>query len=96
MLCVAGGSMGGLQALIWATQYPDYVQSVIAIATNTRHTAQQIALHEVARQAIMGDPDWQGGRLLRQIDPRARARPGADDRAHYLHERQIDGREIRT
>lgn len=61
LLCVAGGSMGGLQALIWATQYPDYVQSVVAIATNTRHTAQQIALHEVARQAIMGDPDWQGG-----------------------------------
>ncbi len=61
LLCVAGGSMGGLQALIWATQYPEYVQSVIAIATNTRHTAQQIALHEVARQAIMGDPDWQGG-----------------------------------
>lgn len=60
-LCVAGGSMGGLQALIWATRYPDYVESVIAIATNTRHTAQQIALHEVARQAIMGDPDWQGG-----------------------------------
>ena len=61
LLCVSGGSMGGLQALIWATQYPDYVESVIAIATNTRHTAQQIALHEVARQAIMGDPDWQGG-----------------------------------
>ena len=61
LLCVAGGSMGGLQALIWATQYPQYVQSVIAIATNTRHTAQQIALHEVARQAIMGDPDWRGG-----------------------------------
>lgn len=61
LLCVAGGSMGGLQALIWATRYPDDVQSVIAIATNTRHTAQQIALHEVARQAIMGDPDWQNG-----------------------------------
>lgn len=61
LLCVAGGSMGGLQALVWATQYSEYVQSVIAIATNTRHTAQQIALHEVARQAIMGDPDWQGG-----------------------------------
>ncbi|MBI3617206.1 MAG: homoserine O-acetyltransferase [Candidatus Omnitrophica bacterium] len=60
-LCVAGGSMGGLQALIWATRSPDYVESVIANATNTRHTAQQIALHEVARQAIMGDPDWQGG-----------------------------------
>ncbi len=61
LLCVSGGSMGGLQALTWATQYPDYVQSVIAIATNTRHTAQQIALHEVARQAIMSDPDWQDG-----------------------------------
>ncbi|HBR15896.1 MAG TPA: homoserine O-acetyltransferase [Candidatus Omnitrophica bacterium] len=61
LLSVAGGSMGGLQALKWAVIYPDYVASTIAIATNTRHTAQQIALHEVARQAIMSDPDWQNG-----------------------------------
>lgn len=61
LLCAAGGSMGGLQALKWAVMYPDCVRSVISIAGNTRHSAQQIALHEVARQAIMSDPDWQGG-----------------------------------
>jgi homoserine O-acetyltransferase len=61
LLCAAGGSMGGLQALTWAVMFPDIVHSVISIAANTRHTAQQIALHEVARQAIMSDPDWQNG-----------------------------------
>ncbi len=61
LLCVAGGSMGGLQAIIWAVNYPDLMNSCILVATNTRHTAQQIALHEVARQAIMSDPDWQNG-----------------------------------
>lgn len=61
LLCAAGGSMGGLQALKWAVMYPERVHSVVAVACNTRHTAQQIALHEVARQAIMADPDWQNG-----------------------------------
>lgn len=61
LFCVSGGSMGGLQALKWAVLYPECVDSVIAIATNYRHTAQQIALHEVGRQAIMSDPDWQNG-----------------------------------
>ncbi len=61
LFSVAGGSMGGLQALKWVVLYPDYVHSVILIATNHRHTAQQIALHEVGRQAIMSDPDWLGG-----------------------------------
>ena len=61
LLSVAGGSMGGLQALIWAVNYANLMNSCILIATNTRHTAQQIALHEVARQAIMSDPDWQNG-----------------------------------
>ncbi len=61
ILCLAGGSMGGLQALQWAVSYPDEVASVIAIAANARQTAQQIALHEVGRQAIMKDPDWQKG-----------------------------------
>jgi homoserine O-acetyltransferase len=58
---VSGGSMGGLQALLWAIMYPKRMKSAIIIASNTRHTAQQIALHEVARQAIMSDPDWLGG-----------------------------------
>lgn len=61
LLCAAGGSMGGLLALKWSILYPDTIASVIGIACNTRHTAQQIALHEVARQAIMSDPDWNNG-----------------------------------
>ncbi len=61
LLCSAGGSMGGLLAQKWAVMYPETTASTILIACNTRHTAQQIALHEVARQAIMADPDWQKG-----------------------------------
>lgn len=61
LLGVTGGSMGGMQSLTWAVLYPDMVHSVIAIATNYRHNALQIAFHEVGRQAIMSDPDWQNG-----------------------------------
>ncbi len=61
LLNVAGGSMGGLQAMKWAVLYPKMVHSATIIATNYRHNAQQIALHEVGRQAIMSDPDWQEG-----------------------------------
>jgi len=61
VLCVTGGSMGGMQALQWAASYPDRVVGAMPIATAARHTAQNIALHEVGRQAIMADPDWHGG-----------------------------------
>jgi homoserine O-acetyltransferase len=61
LLSVAGGSMGGMQALEWAVAYPDAVASVIPIATTARHSAQQIAFNEVGRQAIMADPDWNEG-----------------------------------
>jgi len=61
LLCVAGGSMGGMQALEWAVAYPDMVASAMPIATTHRHTPQQIAFNEVGRQAIMADPDWNGG-----------------------------------
>ena len=61
LLSVTGGSMGGMQALEWAVAYPDRVVSAIPIATTTRHSAQQIAFNEVGRQAIMADPDWNGG-----------------------------------
>jgi homoserine O-acetyltransferase len=58
---VLGGSMGGMQALDWAVAHPDRVRSVIAIASAARHSAQNIAFHEVGRQAIMADPNWAGG-----------------------------------
>jgi homoserine O-acetyltransferase len=61
LLAVAGGSMGGMQALAWAVMYPEAVASVIPIATTSRHSAQQIAFNEVGRQSIMSDPDWQEG-----------------------------------
>lgn len=61
LLCAAGGSMGGLMALEWSVRFPESLQSAILIATNYKHTAQQIALHEVARQAIMADPNWNKG-----------------------------------
>ena len=53
--------MGGMQALQWAVDYPGAVQSVIAIATTPRHSPQQIAFNEIARQAVMSDPNWRGG-----------------------------------
>ncbi len=64
LLAVIGGSMGGMQALQFASLYPDRARAVIAIATAARHSAQNIAFHEVGRQAIMADPDWCGGRFL--------------------------------
>jgi homoserine O-acetyltransferase len=61
LLAVAGGSMGGMQALEWTVAYPESVAAAIPIATTSRHSAQQIAFNEVGRQAIMADPDWNEG-----------------------------------
>ena len=58
---VVGGSMGGMQALSLAANFPGRARRVLAIATTARHSAQNIAFHEVGRQAIMADPDWQDG-----------------------------------
>ena len=58
---VSGGSMGGMQALTWPTLFPDRVESCVVIASTARHSAQNIAFHEVGRQAIMADPQWRGG-----------------------------------
>jgi homoserine O-acetyltransferase len=65
LLCVTGGSMGGMQALQWAASYPERVVSAVPIACAARHSAQNIAFHEVGRQAIMADPDWHGGTYQR-------------------------------
>lgn len=58
---VIGGSMGGMQTLGWAAAYPERLASAVVIASAARHSAQNIAFHEVGRQAIMADPDWQDG-----------------------------------
>ncbi len=59
---VAGGSLGGMQALQWAIDYPDRLRHAIAIAAAPRLSAQNIGFNEVARQAIMSDPEFHGGR----------------------------------
>jgi homoserine O-acetyltransferase len=61
ILSVIGGSIGGMQVLEWCVRYPEMVVSAIPLATTTKHSALAIAFHEVARQAIMADPDWNNG-----------------------------------
>jgi len=61
LFCVAGGSMGGMQALQWVSSYPERVMSAIPVATTLKHSPQQIAFDEVIRQSIMGDPAWRKG-----------------------------------
>jgi homoserine O-acetyltransferase len=56
-----GGSLGGMQALEWAASYPKRLFACAPIATAAHHTSQNIAFHEVGRQAVMADPDWCGG-----------------------------------
>jgi len=64
LFCVVGGSMGGMQALEWGVSFPESVGLVIPIATSYRHTAQNIALHEVGRQAIKNDLNWRKGEYI--------------------------------
>ncbi len=58
---VLGGSLGGMQALQWAIAYPERVRHCLVIASAPRLTAENIAFNEVARQAILTDPDFHGG-----------------------------------
>ena len=66
LFAVVGGSMGGMQVLQWAAAYPERLFSAVCIAGAARHSAQNIAFHEVGRQAIMADPDWRGGDYAQQ------------------------------
>lgn len=66
LFSVVGGSMGAMQVLEWASKFGDRVFSAIPIAGAPRHSAQNIAFHEVGRQAIMADPDWCQGDYLAQ------------------------------
>lgn len=61
LLCVAGGSMGGMQALEWAAHLPHRLRAVIPLATTARHSPMLIAFSEVGRQAIYADPSWNNG-----------------------------------
>lgn len=62
LLCLIGGSIGGMQGIEWAMTYPDRVQSVIPIASTCKRSALSIGLSEAQRQAIMADPNWNSGR----------------------------------
>jgi homoserine O-acetyltransferase len=105
-LAVIGGSMGGMQVLQWAAAHPERVFSAIPIACGARHSSQNIAFHEVGRQAIMADPDWLGGGyLLKETRPRkglAVARMAAhitymsDQSLHAKFGRQLQDREKPT
>ena len=102
---VVGGSMGGMQALQFASLYPDRAGAVLAIATSARHSAQNIAFHEVGRQAIMADPNWRGGDYY-DAEPPAAGLAVARMAAHitYLSEaglhdkfgRRLQARDVKT
>jgi len=88
LFCVTGGSMGAMQALQWAAAYPQHVFAAVPVAGAARHSAQNIAFHEVGRQAIMADPDWCGGDYQAQGRNPARGLAVARMAAHitYLSE----------
>ena len=64
LFSVVGGSMGAMQALQWSIDFPNKIQTIIHIAGALKHSAQNIAFHEVGRQAIMNDPNWHKGNYL--------------------------------
>ena len=99
LFCVIGGSMGGMQVLEWAASYPERVFSAVPIACAARHSAQNIAFHEVGRQAIMADPDWRGGdyRLRNSVPARGLAVARMAAHITYLSEPALQrkfGREL--
>jgi len=88
VFCVIGGSMGAMQVLEWANRYPERVFAAVPIAGSYRHSAQNIAFHEVGRQAIMADPDWCHGNYLEECKIPKRGLAVARMAAHitYLSE----------
>jgi len=71
LLCATGGSMGGMQLLQFCSTFPDKTFSAIPIACSASHSAQNIALNELARQSIMADPVWDNGKyFLKNVQPK--------------------------
>ncbi|MGB0576199.1 MAG: homoserine O-acetyltransferase MetX [Alphaproteobacteria bacterium] len=103
LFCVIGGSMGAMQVLEWASKYGDRLYAAVPIAGAPRHSAQNIAFHEVGRQAIMADPDWCQGNYIPERKRPRRGLAVARMEAHitYLSEpalhrkfgRRLQGRE---
>ena len=91
LFAVIGGSMGGMQALEWAATYPDALFACVPVATASFHSAQNIAFHEVGRQAIFADPDWDGGAYWQTGKVPARGLAVARMAAHitYLSEQAL-------
>jgi homoserine O-acetyltransferase len=71
LFAVAGGSMGGMQALQWAVDTPERVGAVLFLAATPRSSAQNIAFNEIGRQAIYADPNWRQGNYYEGIRPEA-------------------------
>ena len=69
LLAIIGGSMGGMLTLQWVAKYPTLIHAAIPIATTIKHSPQQIAFNEVARQAIMSDPAWNNGDYYKNEHP---------------------------
>lgn len=90
-LCVAGGSMGGMQALEWTLREPGRVRKAFITASARAHNAMQIGFNEAARQAVMRDPKWQGGQYV-DDDPPAQGLAVARIVGHlsYLSEAAFD------
>jgi homoserine O-acetyltransferase len=88
LFAVIGGSMGAMQVLQWAAAYPHRVFAAVPIAGAARHSAQNIAFHEVGRQAIMADPEWRNGAYQAEATSPARGLSVARMAAHitYLSE----------
>ena len=91
LFAVVGGSMGGMQVLEWAATYPQSVFAAVPIATAPFHSAQNIAFHEVGRQAIFADPNYHGGRYWERDVIPARGLAVARMAAHitYLSEQAL-------
>ena len=93
---VMGGSLGGMQALAWSLLFPERLRHCIVIASTPKLSAQNIAFNDVARQAILTDPDFHGGDFYAHgVVPKNGPAGGAHGRPHHLPVGRRHGREIR-